>query len=67
MKKMFPYAENHVAGVVTEENIIEFLGIRFEREDLGLAVDTKVELVISPKDIEVVSEDHSDMLVFWSR
>ncbi len=64
MKKMFPYAENHVAGVVTEENIIEFLGIRFEREDLGLAVDTKVELVISPKDIEVVSEDHSDMLVF---
>ena len=64
MKKMFPYAENHVAGVVTEENIIEFLGIRFERENLGLAVDTKVELVISPKDIEVVSEDHSDMLVF---
>lgn len=64
MKKLFPYAENYLKGVVVEENTIEFLGIRFERENLGLPVDTEVNLTISPKDIEVVSEDHSDKIVY---
>lgn len=64
MKKLFPYAENYLKGVVVEENTIEFLGIRFQRENLGLPVDTEVNLTISPKDIEVVSEDHSDKIVY---
>lgn len=64
MKKLFPYAENYLKGVVVEENTVEFLGIRFERENLGLPVDTEVNLTISPKDIEVVSEDHSDKIVY---
>ncbi len=64
MHKMFPYAENHLKGVVTDEDTVTFLGIEFTRENLGLPVDTEVELVISPKDIAVVSEDHSDKLVF---
>lgn len=64
MKKLFPYAENYLKGVVVDEDTIEFLGIRFERENLGLPVDTEVNLTISPKDIEVVSEDHSDKIVY---
>ena len=64
MKKLFPYAENYLKGVVVEENTVEFLGIRFERANLGLPVDTEVNLTISPKDIEVVSEDHSDKIVY---
>ncbi len=64
MNKLFPYASNYLKGVVVDENTIEFLGIRFERENLGLPVDTEVNLTISPKDIEVVSEDHSDKIVY---
>lgn len=64
MNKMFPFAENHLKGTVVKEDTISFLGIEFEREGLGLPVDTEVELVISPKDIAVVSEDHSDKIVF---
>ncbi len=64
MKKLFPYASNYLKGVVVDEDTIEFLGIRFERENLGLPIDTEVNLTISPKDIEVVSEDHSDKLVY---
>ena len=41
-----------------------FLGICFERQNLGLPVDTEANLTISPKDIEVVSEDHSDKIVY---
>ncbi len=64
MNKLFPYASNYLKGIVVDENTIEFLGIRFERENLGLPVDTEVNLTISPKDIEVVSEDHSDKIVY---
>lgn len=64
MNKLFPYASNYLKGVVVDENTIEFLGIRFERENLGLPIDTEVNLTISPKDIEVVSEDHSDKIVY---
>lgn len=64
MNKLFPYASNYLKGMVVDENTIEFLGIRFERENLGLPVDTEVNLTISPKDIEVVSEDHSDKIVY---
>ncbi|MBS5660842.1 MAG: ABC transporter ATP-binding protein [Clostridiales bacterium] len=64
MNKLFPYASNYLKGMVVDENTVEFLGIRFERQNLGLPVDTEVNLTISPKDIEVVSEDHSDKIVY---
>ena len=65
MNKLFPYASNYLKGMVVDENTVEFLGIRFERQNLGLPVDTEVNLTISPKDIEVVSEDHSDKIVYF--
>ena len=64
MNKLFPYASKYLKGMVVDENTVEFLGIRFERQNLGLPVDTEVNLTISPKDIEVVSEDHSDKIVY---
>lgn len=64
MEKMFATDKNYVDGEVVEENTVEFLGVRFERENLGLPVGEKVSLVIDPEDIEVVSEDISDATVY---
>lgn len=64
MEKMFATDKNYVDGEVVEENTVEFLGVQFERENLGLPVGEKVSLVIDPEDIEVVSEDISDATVY---
>lgn len=64
MEKMFATDKNYVDGEVVDENTVEFLGIRFERENLGLPVGEKVTLVIDPDDISVVSEDISDATVY---
>ena len=64
MEKMFATDKNYVDGEVVGENTVEFLGVRFEREGLGLPVGEKVSLVIDPEDIEVVSEDISDATVY---
>lgn len=64
MKRLFDDFNSNVLGKVISENEIEFLGIKFEREDLKLDQGQKVMLTISPKDIEVVSIDHADMKVY---
>lgn len=64
MNKMFKGATNIFEGTVTDENTISFLGVLFEREDLGLAANQKVRLEIDPDAIEVVSLDHGDMKVY---
>ena len=64
MEKMFATDKNYVDGEIVGENTVEFLGIRFEREGLGLPVGEKVSLVIDPEDIKVVSEDISDATVY---
>ena len=61
---MFATDKNYVDGEIVGENTVEFLGIRFEREGLGLPVGEKVSLVIDPEDIKVVSEDISDATVY---
>lgn len=64
MEKMFATDKNYIDGVVADENTVEFLGIRFERENLGLEAGTPVSLVIDPENIEVVSEDNADAKVY---
>ena len=64
MNKLVPFSTNRVEGVVTEENTVEFLGVTMVRPNLGLSVDTPVMLTIDPKDIEIVSEDISDLTVY---
>ncbi len=65
MNKMFKGTNNFLEGKVTDENTITiFDSITFEREDLGLEVDTDVILEFDPDAIEVVSIDHGDMKVF---
>ena len=66
MEKMFATDKNYIDGVVADENTVEFLGIRFERENLGLEAGTPVSLVIDPENIEVVSEDNADAKVYLS-
>lgn len=64
MEKLVTFSTNNVAGVVTDEDTVEFLGVKFERENLGLEKGTEVTLTISPDDIEVASEDISDLVVY---
>ena len=64
MKRLFEGDTNILEGEVTGEDTIEFLGVSFTRENLGLEEGTKVNLTISPKAIEVVSIDHADMKVY---
>ena len=64
MNKMFYGDSNQIKGKVTDENTIEFLGISFTREGLGLSTDTEVLLDILPDDISVVSEDKGDAKMY---
>lgn len=64
MNKMFEGTTNHLRGVVTEENSISFLGLEFTPENLSLAPGTEVNLTIDPKDIQLVSADHSDIVLY---
>lgn len=64
MNRLFKGFDTVLKGKVTAENEISFLGITFQREDLCLEVDTEVELTVFPKDIEIVSEDQADLVVY---
>ena len=64
MKRLFEGDTNILEGEVIAENTVEFLGVSFERENLGLEEGSKVQLAVSPKDIEVVSVDRADMTVY---
>lgn len=64
MNKMFKGATNIFEGIVTDENTISFLGVSFERENLGLNAGQTVRLEIDPEAIEVVSLDHGDLKVY---
>ncbi|EEG28757.1 polyamine ABC transporter, ATP-binding protein [[Clostridium] methylpentosum DSM 5476] len=64
MHKLFDDVTNHLTGEVVEEDVIRFLGITFERPGLGLPVGSKVQLTVNPKEIELVSDDHSDIVLY---
>ena len=64
MKRIFEGFSSKIKGRVTAENEVSFLGVTFTREGLSLPEDTEVLLTIPPKSIEVVSEDHSDLIVY---
>ena len=64
MKRIFEGFASRIEGTVEEEDTIRFLGVSFTREGLGLPAGSRVMLTIPPKSIEVVSEDHSDLIVY---
>lgn len=64
MRKMFEGTTNQIPATVEEENTVSFLGISFVRQDLNLPVGSRVILTISPKDIQLVSADHSDLVLY---
>lgn len=64
MKRIFEGFSTKLVGTVTAEDTINFLGVEFTREGLNLPQDSKVLLTIPPKSIDVVSEDHSDLIVY---
>jgi len=64
MKKMFESTTNEIRGMVTEEGVITFLGVSFEKEDLNLPEGTRVRLIIAPTDIKLISADQSDIVLY---
>jgi spermidine/putrescine transport system ATP-binding protein len=64
MNRIFKGFDSKIKGIVTDTDTVRFLGVEFTREGLNLPVDTQVMLTIPPKSIEVVSEDHSDLIVY---
>ena len=64
MKRLFDGDVNLVEGEVTGPDLITFMDVDFEKGDLDLAPGTKVRLTIRPEDIEVVSSDHADLVVY---
>lgn len=64
MNRMFKGDITRVRGRVSSEDTIEFCGISFTRESLGLAIDTEVLLSINPDDIAVISEDNADAKMY---
>ena len=64
MNKLVEFSQNIILGTVTSENSFEFFGVAFERENHGFEVGSEVEITFKPEDIEVVSEDISDIVVY---
>lgn len=64
MNKMFDGDKNILIGEVIKENTIEFLGVEFEKQNLNLEIGSQVEVTISPKNIDVVSQDIGDLTVY---
>ena len=64
MHKMFDGTTNVLQGEVVGEDEIEFLGVRFTRENLGLPVGAPVRLTFSPYDIIVAPEEDRDATVY---
>lgn len=64
MEKMYAASKNIVEATVVDENTIEFMDVRFERPGHGFAPGSDLLLEIDPDDIEVVSEDIGDMVVY---
>ena len=64
MNKLFKGDTNHIPGKVIGEDTVEFLGITFTRENLGLPMDSSVMLNIEPDDVAVVSEDLADQKMY---
>lgn len=64
MKRIFKGFTSKIEGTVADTDTIRFLGVEFTREGLDLPVGSKVLLTIPPKSVEVVSEDHSDLIVY---
>ena len=64
MNRLFKAFDNVLPGEVTGEGKVTALDIEFERPDVTLPVGTKVQIVLQPADIEVVSLDLADRRVF---
>ena len=64
MRKMFDRTTNQIPATVESENTISFLGTSFAKKDLNIPVGKEVVLTISPKDVQIVSSDHSDVVLY---
>lgn len=64
MNRLFEDTTNYITGTVESPDSISFMGITFEREGLSLAPGSKVTLTVNPRDIKLVSEDHSDIVLY---
>ena len=64
MKRIFEGFDSRIEGVAAGEDTVRFLGVEFTREGLGLPAGSRVMLTIPPKSVEIVSEDHSDLIVY---
>lgn len=65
MEKMFEATTNRLVGTVTGPEEITFLGsVTFQRAGLQIKEGSEVLLTIHPRDIALVSEDHSDIVLY---
>ncbi|HIZ55965.1 MAG TPA: ABC transporter ATP-binding protein [Firmicutes bacterium] len=65
MNKLFTRTTNLLTGTVVDEDTISFLqDLEMKRPGHGFAPGSSVQLTISPVDIQLVSEDHSDMVAY---
>lgn len=64
MKKLFDKSTNKLIGTVEDENTISFLGIKFTRDNLNFKENERVILTIPPESIDIVSSDHSDIVLY---
>lgn len=64
MERLFKTFDSTLQGEVTAEDEITFLGTTFTRENLGLSVGQSVSITVRPADIEIVSEDKANLVVY---
>lgn len=64
MNKMFDASTNQLNGFVSAPEEITFLDVTFHRDGLNLEEGTQVRLNIDPRSISLVSEDHSDIVLY---
>ena len=64
MTKMFEGSTNIIKGEIIDEHSIKFIDVTFTRENHGFDIGKEVTLTIDPKDIELVSPDRADTIVY---
>ncbi|MGM9903279.1 spermidine/putrescine import ATP-binding protein PotA [Enterococcus sp. 10A9_DIV0425] len=54
---------NIVDGVMIEDNLVEFVGKRFECVDSGMRTNEPVEVVLRPEDLTITTPDQGNLVV----
>ena len=63
MSKLFKQSTNIIVGTVIFKDTIEFLNVKFKKENLNLPLNEEVKLKIPPKSISLVSCDSADLVL----